>query len=178
VTVAPDDARRIIELLGLEPIPVEGGLFHQTWRLTAAEPVPSGTVLGTAIYAALTDDEDSFSAMHRLTEVEIWHFYAGDPVQLTLLHPDGSVGHPVLGPDVLGGQQPQVIVPIGTWMGGALAPGGTFALFGTTMTPGFTSGSFETGVREDLITRYPAAAEQITRLTRPGAPLRMPPDDE
>ncbi len=171
------DGRRIVEQLGLEPIPVEGGLFRQTWRLVADEPIPAGTVLGTVIYAALTDDEDSFSAMHRLSEVEVWHFYAGDPVELTLLHPDGTIELPVLGPDVLDGQHPQVIVPIGTWMGGSLAPGGTFALFGTTMTPGFTTGSFETGVREELIERWPAAADRITRLTRPGAPLRMPVDD-
>ncbi|MGB0114536.1 MAG: cupin domain-containing protein [Ilumatobacteraceae bacterium] len=174
MSVSREDGQRIIELLGLEPIPVEGGLFHQTWRLEAAETIPAGTMLGTAIYAALTDDDDSFSAMHRLTEVEIWHFYAGDPVELLLLHPDGTVDEPVLGPDILGGQHPQVIVPIGTWMGGALAAGGTFALFGTTMTPGFTSGSFETGVREELSAGWPEAAARIERLTRPGAPLHMP----
>jgi predicted cupin superfamily sugar epimerase len=174
--ISREGGRRIIELLGLEPIPVEGGLFHQTWRLTADAAIPAGTVLGTAIYAALTDDADSFSAMHRLTEVEIWHFYAGDPVELTLLHPDGSVELPVLGPDVLAGQRPQVVVPIGTWMGGALAPGGAFALFGTTMTPGFTNSSFTTGVREELIAGWPDAADRITRLTRPGAPLHMPSD--
>ena len=168
------DGEAIIELLGLEPIPVEGGLFHQTWRLTAEAPIPVGAVVGTAIYVALTDDDDSFSAMHRLNEVEIWHFYAGDPVELLLLQPDGSIGRPVLGPDILGGQHPQVIVPIGTWMGGALATGCTFALFGTTMAPGFTPGSFETGVREHLIRGWPGAAERIPRLTRPGAPLHMP----
>lgn len=174
MSFSSEDAQRIIDLLGLQPIPVEGGLFHQTWRLTAEEDIPAGTVLGTVIYAALTDEDDSFSAMHKLTEVEVWHFYTGDPVELTLLHPDGSVETPVLGPDILHGQQPQVIVPIGTWMGGALAPGGTFALFGTTMTPGFTNSSFTTGVREELLAGWPTAAERITRLTRPGAPLQMP----
>ncbi|MFP5488106.1 MAG: cupin domain-containing protein [Acidimicrobiia bacterium] len=169
-----DDGRRIIQLLGLEPIPIEGGLFHQTWRLVADRPIPAGTVVGTAIYAALTDDDDSFSAMHRLDEVEIWHFYAGDPVELLLLHPDGSVETPILGPDVLGGQQPQIVVPIGTWMGGALLDGGVFSLFGTTMAPGFTPGSFETGDRDELIAGWPSAADRIRRLTRPGAPRRMP----
>jgi uncharacterized protein len=168
------EAQRIIDLLGLEPIPVEGGLFHQTWRFEATDVIPVGALVGTAIYAALTDDPDSFSAMHRLTEVEIWHFYTGDPIQLLLLHPDGSVERPVLGPDVLAGQRPQVIVPVGTWMGGSLIPGGTFALFGTTMAPGFTSTSFVTGVREDLVGGWPSAAADIERLTRPGAPLHMP----
>lgn len=174
MTISREDGRRIVELLGLEPIPVEGGLFHQTWRLVAESAIPAGTVIGTAIYAALTDDDDSFSALHRLDEVEIWHFYAGDPVELLLLHPDGSIETPVLGPAVLEGQRPQVVVPIGSWMGGSLAAGGTFALFGTTMAPGFTSGSFETGDRDELIAGWPSAADRIRALTRPGAPRRMP----
>jgi uncharacterized protein len=169
VGLTRDEGRSIIDLLRLEPIPVEGGLFRQTWRLEE-----DGRVLGTAIYGALTDEPDSFSAMHRLSEVEIWHFYVGDPVQLVLLHPDASVERPVLGPDILHGQQPQVIVPVGTWMGGALVAGGVFALFGTTMAPGFTSSSFETGVREELQRQWPDAAPDIERLTRPGAPLHMP----
>lgn len=171
-----DRARRIIELLGLEPLPVEGGLFRETWRSEAAEPIPAGGVIGTAIYFALTDEPDSFSAMHRLRETEIWHFYTGDPVALLLLHPDGSVERPVLGPDVLAGQRPQVIVPPGVWMGGALSPGGRFALLGTTMAPGFTPSSFETGGRDRLIADWPEAAAEIEQLTRPAPPSSAPED--
>jgi predicted cupin superfamily sugar epimerase len=61
-------------------------------------------------------------------------------------------------------------------MGGHLVAGGTFGLFGTTMTPGFTNDSFETGVREELTARWPNAAARIERLTRPGAPLHMSDD--
>ena len=174
MTISRSDGQRIIELLGLEPIPIEGGLFHQTWRLTTDDAIAAGAVIGTAIYSALTDDPDSFSALHRLTEVEIWHFYVGDPIRLLLLHPDGTVSEPILGPDLLGGQHPQVIVPVGAWMGGDLVTGGTFALFGTTMTPGFTDGSFENGVREHLVAGWPSAIERIERLTRPGTPQRLP----
>src|SRR5690606_697344 len=55
-------SRQLVELLGLEPLPVEGGLFAQTWK----SPVGSadGKPAGTAIYAMLTDDPDSFSAVH------------------------------------------------------------------------------------------------------------------
>ncbi len=170
MTISRRDGERIIKLLGLEPIPIEGGLFHQTWRMSTDNAIPAGTVIGTAIYGALTDDPESFSAMHRLTAVEIWHFYAGDPIQLLLLHPDGTVDEPILGPDLLGGQHPQVIVPADTWMGGDLMARGTFALFGTTMTPGFTDGSFENGQRKHLIAGWPAATARIEQLTRPGAP--------
>lgn len=163
------DAQAIIAALGLTPLPVEGGLFRQTWR-SDQSPTPAGT----ATYAAFTAEADSFSAMHRLPVDEIWHFYLGDPVDLLLLHPDGGHSTVHLGPDVLGGQHPQFVVPAGHWMGAALAPGGRFALFGNTLAPGFHSGLYEGGQREALIARWPAAAERITALTRPGGDTSMP----
>ncbi len=169
MSVSPEVAAAIIDDLGLEPLPVEGILFRQTWRR-----IRHGEVLGTAIFAAITSDPDSFSAMHRLTEDEVWHFYLGDPVRLLLLHPNGTIEEPVLGSDLLGGQFPHRVVPAGTWMGGALEPGGTFALFGSTMAPGFTSSMFETGVREELSAGWPEASARIAELTREGAPLEMP----
>jgi predicted cupin superfamily sugar epimerase len=178
VTFPRDDGQRIIDLLGLEPLSIEGGLFHQTWQSRTDEAISAGRVIGTAIYGAFTDDPDSFSAMHRLNEVEIWHFYTGDPIHLLLLHPNGTVDEPVLGPDLLHGQHPQVIVPVGTWMGGHLAAGGTFALFGTTMAPGFTDSSFENGQRDELVAGWPAAAARIDRLTRRSTPLDVPSSNE
>jgi hypothetical protein len=167
--ITRDEAIRIIGALGLEPLPVEGGLFVQTWK-SQSESV----IHGTAIIAAYTDDPDSFSAMHRLPVDEIWHFYTGDPVEMLLLHPDGSWSAPVLGPDVLGGQRPQLVVPAGTWMGARLCPGGVFALFGNTMAPGFQSESYIGGERDDLVDHWPEAADKISSLTRPDHPLRMP----
>lgn len=163
------DADAIIAALGLEPLPVEGGLFRQTWRSDDG-PAPAGT----ATYAAFTDDPDSFSALHRLPVDEVWHFYLGDPVDLLLLHPDGSHSTPRLGSDVLGGQRPQLTVPAGWWMGASLAPGGRFALFGNTLAPGFRSDYYVGGDRDALLAGWPDAAERITALTRPGAALSMP----
>ncbi|MFB4317783.1 cupin domain-containing protein [Actinomadura sp. 21ATH] len=164
------DPDAIITRLGLGPLPVEGGLFVQTWRSD-----PGGAPAGTATYAALTDDPDSFSAMHRLPVDEIWHFYLGDPVDLLLLHPDGTHSTPRLGQDVLGGQHVQFVVPAGYWFGASLAPGGRFALFGNTLAPGFHSGLYEGGERAELTAGWPDAAERITALTRPGGELAMPP---
>lgn len=76
----------LVDLLHLKPLPVEGGLFVETWRSTKGDEI-----LGSAMFAALTDEPDSFSAMHRLPVDEVWHFYLGDPVELVLLHHDGSV---------------------------------------------------------------------------------------
>lgn len=164
------DVSEIVGLLGLEPLPVEGGLFVQTWR-----SVGDDDIVGTATIAALTDEADSFSAMHRLPVDELWHFYLGDPIELLLLHDDGSATTPRLGQDVLGGDALQLVVPAGTWMGAALAPGGQWAVFGNTMAPGFRSSFFEGGARDELVAGWPAVADHIDRLTRPHAPTEMPP---
>lgn len=168
----------LIDLFGLEPLPVEGGLLVQTWRSeTVVDPDDAdagGKRAGTAAIAMLTADSDSFSAIHRLPTTEIWHFYLGDPVQMLLLHPDGAVERPLLGSDVRAGQRVQVVVSPGTWMGARLRAGGDFGLFGCTMAPGFTSGDYEGGTHE-LTNRYPSARFEITALIRPEAPLRMPP---
>ncbi|MER6627970.1 cupin domain-containing protein [Streptomyces sp. NPDC000987] len=146
----------------MEPIPREGGLFRRTW---AGPERADGRPEGTAIVALLTADD--FSALHRLPADEVWHFYLGDPLELLLLAPDGTAASAVLGPDVLHGQQPQLTVPAGTWMGGRVAAGGAWTFFGCTMAPGFTYAGYEHGDAAALTARYPAEAARIARLCRP-----------
>jgi predicted cupin superfamily sugar epimerase len=160
VTHSREHVDAVIAALGLERLPVEGVLFRQTWK-----QVDGDQVIGTVMIGMLTDDKDSISVMHRLRADEAWHFYAGDPIRMLLLHPDGTHAAPLLGPDVLAGHLPQIVVPAGTWMGAALDPGGTYALFGNTMAPGFTSEMFEAGERGALCAGWPAATEMITALT-------------
>jgi predicted cupin superfamily sugar epimerase len=163
----------LIFKLGLQPLPAEGGLFRQTYvsRDTfeaGALPVRYGGARQacTAIYYMLTDEEDSFSAFHRLQSDEVYHFYMGDPVELNLLLPDGSSQKTILGQDILGGQQVQWVVERDVWQGLRLRPGGRFALLGTTVAPGFHTDDFELGKRQDLVREYPDAAASIVQLTR------------
>lgn len=164
-----DFVRTLIHRLGLQPLPVEGGLYRQTWR------GPENA--GTCIYMLLTDEPDSFSALHRLPTDEIWHFYLGDPLELLLLHPAGRVEKIVLGADVLGGQHCQFVVPAGAWMGARVRRGGRFTLFGCTMAPGFDARTFEAGDRQALLAAYPACADDVLALTRPDAAAAQMPDD-
>ncbi|MET7437567.1 cupin domain-containing protein [Streptomyces sp. NPDC005496] len=159
--MTPED---LIRHYGLEPIPREGGRFRQTW---AGPERPDGRPEGTAIVALFTSAPDDFSALHRLPSDEIWHFYTGDPLDMLLLAPDGGVRSAVLGPDVLGGQQPQYTVPAGTWMGARVARGGAWSFLGCTMAPGFTYEGYEHGDAAELTARYPAEAARITALCRP-----------
>jgi predicted cupin superfamily sugar epimerase len=146
VTVA-----EIVDLLDLEPLPHEGGLYAQT----LVDPH------ATAIYYLL--EPPAFSALHRLTSTEVFHHYAGAPAQMLLLHEDGSITEPVIGTDLARGERPQVIVPAGTWQG--TSSRGEWTLLGTTMAPGFTWEGFELGERASLLERWPSAGERITELT-------------
>jgi predicted cupin superfamily sugar epimerase len=159
-------AHELIELLGLVPLPREGGFYRETYRSTLRVPglTPEGPdkSAGTAIYYLLTPD--TCSALHRLPTDEVYHFYLGDPVRLLMLGFDG--GRVVeLGTDLRSGQRPQVVVPAGVWQGSCLAPGGGVALLGTTMAPGFDFSDYEPGDRATLSRAHPGFADLIRRLT-------------
>jgi len=148
-----NDLAKLISALGLAPHP-EGGFFRETYRSENA----------TAIYYLLT--ADTFSEMHRLDSDEIYHFYAGDPVEILRLFPDGTSDVHRLGNYLLGGEIPQLVVPQGVWQGSRLVQDGSYALMGTTMSPGFRFEGYEQGKAEELIGRYPDCQDMIKQLTR------------
>jgi hypothetical protein len=112
------------------------------------------------------NETDCFSEMHRLGGDEIYHFYLGDPVEMLHLYPDGTGKRVLLGTNLKAGMYPQVLVPAGVWQGARLAPGGKFALMGTTMSPGFEYKDYKSGGRKELINFYPGFEELIATLTR------------
>jgi hypothetical protein len=156
-------AAELTERFDLEPLPEEGGLFRQTWAGDADE---TGRPAGTAIIVLLTADGGHFSAMHRLPIDEVWFFQLGDPIELLLLHADGSTSVERLGPDVLAGEDLQVVVEAGTWMGARVAPGGKWSLFATTMAPGFATQDYEGGDPDLLAGAWPDRADLVRALCR------------
>jgi uncharacterized protein len=151
----------------MKPLPEEGGYFVETYRSAAVverEGYAGKRSLCTAIYYMLTPT--SFSALHRVTGDEIFHFYAGDPVELLQLFPDGSSDLVTLGPEPLRGMKFQHVVAGGVWQGSRLLEGGQYALLGTTMAPGFEFEDFTKGELQNLISLYPDRAELISQLVR------------
>jgi predicted cupin superfamily sugar epimerase len=129
-----EEADRIIAALNLEPHP-EGGHYRETFRDSVHS---NGRAHSTAIYFLLKGHE--VSRWHRIDAVEVWHWYAGAPMELTVLKEGRSHRH-ILGTDVLGGQQPQAIVAAQAWqMARSL---GAFTLAGCTVSPGFEFPGFE-----------------------------------
>ena len=163
---------QLIERFGLERLPVEGTYVARTY---VGRSGPDGVPAGTAILGLYCSDPPSRSLFHRLSRDEVWHFHAGDPLRLVLLHPDGRDEEVVLGPDVAGGQAAQHVVPAGSWQAGELVSGGRWALFGCTMAPGFTAGCFEGGATAALLASHPARRDDIDRLGVPaGEALALP----
>lgn len=150
------EGERVAGLLGLRPLPDEGGLYRRTFA----------DAYSSAVYYLLLAPD--FSALHRLRATETYHWYAGSPLRLLLLHGDadtaGQAEEPVLGPALDAGERPQIVVPAGTWQGST--PVGAWSLVGTTMAPPFAWSGFELGVRAELLDRWPSARDRITALTR------------
>lgn len=180
--------KALVSFFDLKPLPVEGGLFRRSYIATDTIP---GKMLperyeevehafGSAIYALLTQNPDSFSTLHKLTTDEVYHHYLGDPVEMLLLHPEGESERIFLGKDILASQHVQYVVPREVWQGFRLKPGGKlgYALLGTTMAPGFHVSDFVTGDRAALMEEYPQEAELIRSLTRYEGTRRMKEGDE
>ena len=124
----------IIRLLGLHPHP-EGGHFRETFR--DPETI-DGRSRSTAIYYLLKAGE--VSRWHRIDAVEIWHWYAGAPLELKI-HDGSDLRSFVLGSAVTEGQSPQAVVPVRCWQSARSL--GTYSLVGCTVAPGFEFAGFE-----------------------------------
>ncbi len=129
-------ADEIIALLGLAPHP-EGGWYAETYRHQAPD---GGRGAGTAIYFLLKAGE--YSHWHRVTDAdEMWHWYAGGPLVLTVSPNGHDAAATRLGPNLAAGERPQALVPAGHWQTAESL--GEWTLVGCTVTPGFVFDSFD-----------------------------------
>ena len=166
-------ADEVKKTLGLVPHPREGGHYLRTYESGELIPAsafadgryPGPRHTGTAIYYLL--EPETFSEMHRLRSDELFHFYAGDPVEMLQLHADGRGEILRIGNRLALGERPQVIAPRGVWQGSRLVPGGAWALLGCTVSPGFEFADYDSAAREELCAGWPAFSELIHALTRP-----------
>lgn len=127
-------ADEAIALLNLAPHP-EGGHFRETFRDAGG----GGRGASTAIYYLLKAGE--VSHWHRVDAAEVWHFYAGAPLVLTI-SPNGHDAHAQhLGANLASGQRPQIVVPAGQWQTATTL--GAWTLAGCTVAPAFEFAGFE-----------------------------------
>ncbi|MGV2291591.1 cupin domain-containing protein [Trinickia sp. YCB016] len=178
--------QQLIERFELIPHP-EGGHYRETHR----DPARVARILSTddaqrivtseasrsastCIYYMLCDG--AYSAWHRIRSDEVWHFYAGDPLDVHVLDAAGQLvthrlGNALLRDDAVF----QAVVPAGCWFAaecpalGDEAKATGFALVGCTVAPGFEFSEFELADAEALAAAHPSHTALIRRLA-PRAP--------
>ena len=131
----PLSAQAIIETLKMQRHP-EGGWYIQTFKDVA------GGARGhsTAIYYLLERGERSH--WHRVHDAtEVWHFYAGAPLALSIAEDGKPATSVTLGANILLGERPQAIVPADWWQSATSL--GAWTLVGCTVSPGFDFSAFE-----------------------------------
>lgn len=124
-------AKQLIASLALAPHP-EGGWYRQVYksesRVTRLSDGADRSAL-TTIYFLLV--AGTYSAWHRVTSDEVWHWYEGEPLEL--LTRSGTV--------VLDADHRVHVIRAGEWQ--AARPLGAYALVGCTVGPGFEFDDFE-----------------------------------
>lgn len=124
---------RIIDRLGLVPHP-EGGHYRQTWAAPG-----DGRPLATCIYYLLKRGERSH--WHAVDADEIWLWHAGAGLEMRIASQEaGPAETRVLGPDLLAGEDPQIVVAAHHWQ--SATPKGDFCLVSCVVSPGFTFDGF------------------------------------
>ena len=125
----------VVRVLDLTPHP-EGGHYRETLR----DPALYGNrSVSTAIYFLLAAGE--ISHWHRIDAIEVWHWYAGAPLELAISTDSETIERVPLGADLFSGERPQVAVPAGAWQSAVSL--GEWTLVGCTVAPGFLFDRFE-----------------------------------
>lgn len=159
-----------VEKYNLLPHP-EGGYYAETYRADeriGQENLPprftGDRSFSTGIYFLL--EAGQFSAFHRIKSDEMWHFYAGDALDIFVLNPDTTDLDIIkLGSDPEKGETFQAVVPAGSWFGSRPAAASSYALVGCTVAPGFDFEDFEMAERESLIAQFPQHSVLIQEMT-------------
>ncbi len=156
----------IVSHLNMLPHP-EGGYYKETYRSTLHVTHPlvnDWRSVATAIYFLI--EKNNFSAFHKIKSDEVWHFYAGDALEVIELDENGNLIYTSIGSNLQAGEVFQYLVKAGRWFGSRVKAGGHYSLVGCTVAPGFEFKDFELANGNELIALYPQHVEVIKALTR------------
>jgi uncharacterized protein len=148
----------------------EGGYFAETYR--SAEKIPhhalpnrfkSDRSFSTGIYFLL--ESHHISALHRIESDEMWHFYAGCPLNVYTIDYEGVMKIIRLGNNPENGEVFQAVVPAGVWFGSKPAEPDSYSFVGCTVAPGFDFEDFEMKSRAELLAMFPQHQAIVEMLT-------------
>ncbi len=163
-------ANEWIKNLGLIKHP-EGGWYKETYRSSETilkENLPNrfngDRSFSTSIYFLLTSNE--FSALHRIKQDEIWHFYDGSALSIHVIDENGKYFRLVLGREIEKNESLQIVVKAGWLFGATLNKENSFALVGCTVAPGFDFDDFEMPDRDIVMKQFPQHKDIINKLSQ------------
>jgi uncharacterized protein len=126
------------------------------------EPFSQGRPLGSALYFMVTPGAPV--RLHRIRNDQLYHYYLGDPIEVFLLHGDGSTERVVVGPDLRNGQHVQFMIPGNTFHTARLIGSRRWFLGASTEWPGVVPADVEIGNLEELTGKYPAVAAELREI--------------
>jgi predicted cupin superfamily sugar epimerase len=170
-------AEQIRKLLDLEPNATCGFVkltFVSPQALAAGTlpaPFADARAIGSALYFMVTPQAPV--RLHRIKNDQLYHYYLGDPLELFLLHADGTSERIVVGPDIAAGQRVQLLIPgntfhtarlLGAKPGQAGLDPAHWFLGASTEWPGVIPADVEIGDLDALATKYPPVAPQLRAI--------------
>jgi predicted cupin superfamily sugar epimerase len=160
-----NEPARIIEILGLEggsTCGYTGATFTSPIAIPASALPEFGgkRAAGFCQYFLVTSDAQV--QLHSILATQIYHHYAGAPLEVLLIPPSGAVRTAIVGVDLHSGMRPQLLIEGGTFHA-ARVVNGEWSLLGTTLWPAVEPVDVQRAGPAELASRFPAAAELINR---------------
>jgi predicted cupin superfamily sugar epimerase len=122
-------------------------------------PFLDGRPAGSALYFMVTPDAPV--RVHRIRNDQLYHYYMGDPIEVLMLHENGTSEHAFVGPDLRGGQCVQLLIPGNTFHTARVIGRRRWFLGASTEWPGVERVDVEVGDVEALAAKYPDAAANL-----------------
>lgn len=102
--------------------------------------------------------------LHRIRNDQLYHYYLGDPLELFLLHANGSIERVIVGPDLRVGQRVQLLIPGNTFHTARLLGDGRWFFGASTEWPGVVPADVEIGNLDQLAEKYPGVAPEMRSI--------------
>jgi uncharacterized protein len=125
-------------------------------------PFANERPLGSALYFMVTPGAPV--RLHRIRNDQLYHYYLGDPLEVFMLHADGTTERVIVGPDLRAGQRVQLLIPGNTFHTARLIGRRRWFLGASTEWPGVVPADVEIGNLDQLAGKYPSVAADLRAI--------------
>jgi predicted cupin superfamily sugar epimerase len=122
-------------------------------------PFADGRPAGSGLYFMVTPDAPV--RLHRIRNDQLYHCYLGDPIEVLMLHENGTSERAIVGPDLQAGQRVQLFIPGNTFHTARVIGQRRWFLGASTEWPGVEPADVEIGDLEALAAKYPGVADDL-----------------